>query len=71
MTFRKWLQSKMDDEGMTQTTLGESTGLHQSAISRIMSGEQGLRVEDAWNISHALKVPFEEVCFAYIQEVTK
>ena len=53
--FRAALAREMEQDGRSQAALAKRLGTHQSAISRILSGDRRVRVEEAAVIADYLK----------------
>jgi transcriptional regulator with XRE-family HTH domain len=61
--FIQWLESQMQEKGMRHADLAKRSGVTPGAISRIFSGERGIRVrtETLVGFAAALDVPVETV----------
>lgn len=59
--FTDWLQSALDERGISQSELARRAGVTRSAINGIIMGTRGPGIELCTGIAHALKLPPEEV----------
>ena len=71
--FVEWFKSIMDERGLINAKLAELTGLSESQIGRIKSGEQGISIDTAVLLAHGLGVTPVEVFYrkAGIEPVEK
>lgn len=54
------IERLLEKEGWSQGDLGKKIGLHQSSVSRIISGEHGFPLETVYRLAVAFKIsPFE------------
>lgn len=54
------IERLLEKEGWSQGDLGKKIGLHQSSVSRIISGEHGFPLETVYRLAIAFKIsPFE------------
>jgi transcriptional regulator with XRE-family HTH domain len=61
MDYGKRIKEVRIAKGMTQAEVAEKSGLKQSQVSMIETGERGLNVKTADKIAHALGVTLNEL----------
>lgn len=61
--FVDWFKSIMDERGLIPAKLAKLTGLSESQISRIKSGEQGISIDTAVLLARGLGVTPVEVFY--------
>lgn len=59
--FAQWLLDMLEEKGWSQVVLSERSGITQTHISRILSGDRRPGLEFYEGVARAFRVPMEEV----------
>ena len=59
-TYREWFLEVLEKKNMNQSDLARALGRDRSAVTRLLSGERGLRADEQDRIAEILGVSVEE-----------
>ena len=57
----KWFQSRVRDAEMSQSRLAQLLGIDRSALSLMLHGKRGMKIEEATRMAEILALPIDQV----------